>query len=389
MRNKKSIFVVFILIITVLHILMFKYTGISLPSSTLLFYYLIYLGIKQLLSIIKNLNLRQLMLINLRITLVLCLVLEFVIAFVLKWDTQPTEQKNGVYHSTYKGYFVEHFCQGYKPYSTYFQNGNDPRYIVNYNSKGLRGTIPVKEKKMNELRVAALGDSFVEGYGSPNDSTIPILIENKLKAFMNVVSVMNAGICGSNPLYEICLYNNTIKQYNPDIVLIFTNVTDIMDVEYYLHQHSIPVYEYFFATSHIFRILYGHLVGYDLSKETNCKWSKAKVKYYSNLIVEKISLLENELRMKNQRLVVVYVPLKEEITGSKKVKWSKALHTAIVQSKLTYIDLGKHYRQYFKQNINEIDNYYLQNDFHNNSLGYNLIAQIIVENLKNDILNRQ
>ena len=72
-----------------------------------------------------------------------------------------------------------------------------------------------------------MGDSFVFGFGVNNDKAIPFLLETKLneKLNENKFEVLNLGVPGHNFTIEN-KYFDRFKKFEPDIVLIGTNVTD-------------------------------------------------------------------------------------------------------------------------------------------------------------------
>lgn len=88
-----------------------------------------------------------------------------------------------------------HFIDTTYPWATWHPRNSRFRHkktcfdvIMHFNSLGTRGTIPKTEDTSNILFI---GDSFTEGFGLPEDSTLPTLISDKMD-----VPVLNLGSSG-------------------------------------------------------------------------------------------------------------------------------------------------------------------------------------------------
>ncbi|MCF8256206.1 MAG: hypothetical protein K9J06_01545 [Flavobacteriales bacterium] len=84
--------------------------------------------------------------------------------------------------------------------------------------------------KKATLRVLALGDSFTEGDGAPQDSTYPQLLQDLLnrKAGHAKYEVLNAGICGSDPVFNYRNLQDRLLHLKPDIVLQTISSHDLL-----------------------------------------------------------------------------------------------------------------------------------------------------------------
>lgn len=117
--------------------------------------------------------------------------------------------------------------------------------------------------------ILALGDSFTEGLGAPQDSTWPALL-----ARFSGQRVYNAGIMGSDPVYGLRLLQQGYFPFPYRKVVFAVNFSDLTDVvirggaERFLSDGTIryhkpplfmPVYRY----SHTFRAFLHLVLGYD------------------------------------------------------------------------------------------------------------------------------
>lgn len=103
----------------------------------------------------------------------------------------------------------------------------DQRHVV-YNSDFSRDRHFTYEKKENEIRIAAIGDSLTFGAGIKNvNDRFTNLLEAKLNAAGKNVSVYNFGVPGVDTEEEIDMYRNKVKAFNPDIIVWQYYLNDI------------------------------------------------------------------------------------------------------------------------------------------------------------------
>lgn len=97
------------------------------------------------------------------------------------------------------------------------------------NSFGYRGKDFAKEKPKSVTRIFVVGDSFTFGVGSEDDQTIPALLEKYLKRKGYNVEVVNAGAGHTSPITHYINLRDIHLQYQPDIVLLLFDLTDLWD----------------------------------------------------------------------------------------------------------------------------------------------------------------
>jgi len=243
------------------------------------------------------------------ITLVLMLALGELLARVfLTLQTIPDPPPV----STIDPYKENPYIMRARPYNHFHIPGS--RYIqarsyykVNYeiNSMGFRGP-EILPKPPGVKRLLVIGDSMVEGHGSPFSATFPYLLgENLQKEGWDVV---NLGVQGASPLY----YAKNLKRYistSPDAVLLVIFHNDIAD---------------------------------DRKKEE---------KYFSLPFIEDEALLMNGSSLTKWRLYsllrrswrsIVYSPLDETIYHNKEVTFTKEEKEFIDAIKRRLVEKGKH-----------------------------------------------
>lgn len=394
---KKYLYYLFILL-GIIHFFVLHYYGIAFFTSTIFLYYSIFLLIKRSLNIRQE-NTSTVLLFNIKFIMIICLILEFSTTYIFKLTNTYSENEKGLYLSPYKyqrQLELLHFL-GNKEVKNSWQNGHLPfeetknssqefNYHIKMNQLGLRGKLPKLQKDPYEFRILTLGDSFMEGFGVEHDTSIfTYLLEKKLQFVYANTTVVNGGICGSNPFYEIDLYRNKLKEFNPDLVLMSINIGDITDMEYIYNRQRMPMSEYLNAVSHLFRIINGMLFRNDLINEKTAESLIKKREIIVKNIVQLLIKFNNELKAENKKFVIIYIPFSKEFISDMNQP-TDFLHQSIIRSSLQVIDLKFLYSKYIKDNHKLIRDYYWQKDGHHNAKGYNLAADIVKTNLINDSL---
>jgi hypothetical protein len=102
---------------------------------------------------------------------------------------------------------------------------------VEINSDGWRGPDVEVEHPPGTLRIALLGDSFIEAFEVPFDSTVGEVVERRLTALRgSPVEVLNFGNGGYGTTQEFLTLQHEVWKYSPDLILLaVTTGNDISD----------------------------------------------------------------------------------------------------------------------------------------------------------------
>ena len=102
---------------------------------------------------------------------------------------------------------------------------------VEINSDGWRGPETALERPAGTLRIALLGDSFIEAFEVPFEQTVGEVIERRLSALRGgPVEVLNFGHGGYGTTQELLTLQHEVWKYSPDLVLLaVTTGNDISD----------------------------------------------------------------------------------------------------------------------------------------------------------------
>ncbi|MGM0650065.1 MAG: SGNH/GDSL hydrolase family protein [Bacteroidota bacterium] len=238
------------------------------------------------------------------------------------------------------------------------------------------------EAMKDKTRVLALGDSFTEGDGAHADSTWVKFIERKINR--SDYYFMNAGICGSDPVFEFYALENTLKVYKPNIVIICINHYDIKEiiirggyerftnngVEFKNGHWWEPIYAMSHLSRLFFHVKYNRLL---IPKKHYTKEANTSIQTIDSTITN----LENYSTSNSAKPIVVFHPQKYEVKQNE-----NPFESLIAKQKEkgnNVIDLYEYYQN--PEIKNNIDEYYWIKDGHHNAKGYELMAEGIYQGL--------
>jgi len=377
-RTFAGIFSLFFFLIVLIQILIFKriyiFTGLWLQLS--LFFGLLFILLKIKWFYKSNI---LLFFVSLSGTIIFLEVLLRLFQIQMTYN----EKRSGFYFfEAYHEYFMR------KPNITEFHQTPEYSFKRKTNSLGFSDIEPKNEKEDNDFLIIALGDSFTEGDGADADSTWPKFLERKIGVcdYFNY-NYLNAGFCGSDPIYQIKILEDILLSLNPDLLIVSYGYSDLYDVikrggfERFHKSGLIIKYplELFYVTSYVFRIILHNLFRYDYSLLSKSNFEKEKHKALG--ILKESMLRFNDIAEKNNfDILFVFYPVKHEIY-SEQYENFEGLITTAKNLQLNYLDLLDFYLN--QQNIDktEVYSYYWERDGHHNSKGYKAYANGVYSRL--------
>jgi len=379
------LWITFFIILTA-HILFYILKNKYLITSGICLYVvvftLVFLLVKSIIKVFKmKINITNLKIVICSVVIILSIV-EMI--FILSGYKSTYQEKRDKY------FYISHYTPDNDTWFHIWENDHNletseysyERYI---NSLGLSDVEHSVNKENSEFRIIALGDSFTEGDGTHQDSTWLKFLERELNKqdFNKELVFINAGVCGSDPFFEYVLLKDKLLKYKPDLVILMINHSDVFEVilrggmERFQPDGTIKFnkalwFEPLYAMSHISRPFF-NAFGYD--EFLIGKWENSeKPEIAEKQIFESVRDFQKLSEKHGFRLLLVINPFKYEFE-----RGESCMHSIIdeIDEKLSvdYINL----LEYF-QNVKGIgkDNYltmYWEIDGHNNSNGYEVIAE--------------
>ena len=143
-----------------------------------------------------------------------------------------TEQNMGEYVSPYRMLNASTWYHLRFPNDVSSYGEPEFDYGLRTNSLGIRDIEHPVEKPDDELRIVGLGDSFTEGQGAEYEDGYLKVLERNLNRELKRghVRVIVGGVAGSDPFYCFKLLKDKLLVYDPDLVTLTVNTTDVMDV---------------------------------------------------------------------------------------------------------------------------------------------------------------
>ncbi len=107
--------------------------------------------------------------------------------------------------------------------------------VVSTNADGLRTPFTREGFRRLSVRIACLGDSFTFGAGVQGEEAYPAMLQTLLRQRSgdNTIGVLNCGVESHSPMLQGRVLRSMAREYQPNIVLLMIDCTDIGDDHHY------------------------------------------------------------------------------------------------------------------------------------------------------------
>ncbi len=307
----------------------------------------------------------------------------------------PQEQVGGDYTDQYSGY------QNHSWYHVRQPNTEVKIITEEFQYKGLTNSIGIMDeehplkKPTGEFRIATLGDSFTEGYGSIPDSSWQAILENEINKTTDstsTIEIIRGGVAGSDPFFSYSLLRDKLIQFDPDLVLVAINNTDIGDIiagggiERFLadstvHENNGPFLRRAYMHSHLVRWFYHSFLfgNYDwlfLSRSDRERKEEEAIAQLRSLISEFITLG----RKNDSSVIFVTHPVPEEADAGEYNSSTAPIKEYLNDNNIDHIDILEAINNLPLKERKEL---YWPLDGHHTPRGYKLMGTTIAKYLQN------
>ncbi len=359
-----------------------KNQGVQIQSKYMGFV-LIGFSYSLFLTIIQRIKTQQLRLKLTISSLPIVLGLVFLEFYDLKYYTNHEYQMN-LYVPPINLYHV------YSPNSITQWTNEEYGHYRKINSQGLCDEEQTIKTDSLTNTIIGLGDSFTEGLGAHSDSTWLKFLERKiLSQSQTKYQFINAGISGSDPVYEYILLRDKLLKFKPNTVILalgyeinemiirggFERFQNDGTIKYRDKPFWYPLYK----ISGVFRLF----VRICFANEMLLPGNQVKIEEKKAINeIQSIILLFKQLGEKmNFKLVLTIYPLYKETINKKYDYWTETIKFA-QKNQIITVDLLKFYIDSVHMNKTNISNYYWPIDGHYNAKGYEKMAEGIYQSIK-------
>lgn len=384
-HKSTQIFLLFAIIMGAIHLMIFINNGnILITSGILLLIFSVYLFYLLMFFIVRmfhlSMNLAHLKMIFVSIGVSLV----FVEIFMIITGTMSTSWEKNTFFFNKSSYNFENNSWYYVRHSDRVISNDEFCHSRKINSEGLSDKEHKIQKDENEFRIMAIGDSFTEGDGAHKDSTWLKFLEYRLKQYplRRKIDYINAGVCGSDPLFEFVLFKERLYKYNPDLLVLSVNISDIDDVnvrggmERFIDDGSLrynetPWWAWIYNMSHVSRLLFNTILGYN---ELFIREGDGKFELAENEIFDCILNFQSFCDSKRVNLLVVFHPIKQEIIENK-LSLDQVYKRTKSNPKLNVLNMLDYFIVCEGISEDNVDPLYWTQDRHHNAKGYELFAK--------------
>ncbi len=265
-------------------------------------------------------------------------------------------------------------------------------YVFHTNSLGLSDK-EHPQYKAEDTVIIGLGDSFTEGVGAPADSGWLKLTEKYMAGSgERGLHFINAGVGGSDPVYEYRLLKERLLDYHPDLVVV-TLAYDIEDLicrgGYSRLDSTSPVRQKpekwwipLYGMSYIFRSFIHQFTSFNHLFLNPEEYSKARKEAVGDMILC-CNLYKSLAFEKGFRLLFVFCPLKHEVKNGRFDDWEPVMNH-LQKIEIPYVDMLAHFTA-SGMNAENLHEYYWSIDEHLNSRGYYLFAEGMIPAIDHEL----
>lgn len=261
------------------------------------------------------------------------------------------------------------------------------------NSLGLSERKVATPKPAGEFRILGLGDSFTEGDGVPFDSTWLMQLEKRLGESHpeHTWRTVNAGIGGSDPVFQTVLLRDKLLDLDADVVILSTNSSDLSDLstrggfERFRADGTVFVsdpyaWEWLYGISYTVRFFVRYLLDYSPSLNLD---RLHPIEESPRHLLKSFADIRSMLADRETQFLVVVHPLKKDFQspGYADTGMVQVLQ-GLKEGGFNYLDMKAGFEKAGIGTPQDVDGLYWPLNRHFNRHGYALYAQLVQDKLE-------
>jgi hypothetical protein len=323
-----------------------------------------------------------------RIWLLSVIILEIILRISGVLLTYP-EITDGRYISSAEQEYIKTWYWVHQPKTRINNPKKEFLFCRNVNSIGLSEK-EIEPIKKVDLRILALGDSFTEGVGTSKDSTfIQLTAKNYIKQGYSVEGI-NAGIGGSDPVYSYKLFKDKLLIYQPDILLLTINSTDVNDIsrrggfERFNSNGTTgvppPSWDWLYGCNHIARFVAHAILRYSRPFTGTRPLPQEKS---LSILINTLNKFSKLCEKQNIKLLVILQPSHKEFPDNKFQPYEgyDLVKQRLNKDKIHYFELSNYFQYEAKKSKRNLKDFFWSIDTHYNPLGYTVFANGVITKL--------
>lgn len=319
------------------------------------------------------------------IFILVCIFLEILLRVFGVNKTSEEKQLNSYFYKfqTYKTTWFH----TWPPNCTVEYGVDEFKYQNIYNELGHREKAYLDfEKDSTSIKLICLGDSFTEGDGAPYDSSWVRFFEKSLSISLDTsVKAYNAGVCGSDALFNFQMLKENLLSSNPNIIIECLNNSDIIDIYYrggperFLADGTTGApnakkWEVLFKYSYVFRALITTFTSFN-NDLINTLTIDAEEEDALKVLAKQVNETYAFCKKNNLQYYLVLMPVPSNIEN-------RNFH--IFESLPNYLDkeiplINLYPKLYAKYDSLDIEHYSWERNGHFNGKGYQVLSNAIFE----------
>ncbi|MDA9120727.1 hypothetical protein N9J52_01685 [Flavobacteriales bacterium] len=261
------------------------------------------------------------------------------------------------------------------------------------NSEGVLDVEHSMSKKDGTVRWLSAGDSFTENCCAPFDSSWTKLVEKAVGSCVPFpFEHINQAFAGSDPVHEFAKFRDLFVQYEPDIVSLSINTSDLSDVMVrgnyaFRYEHADngyrlkegPWWETLYAMSFVVRaVVHGPMrLNHLFMTDEEYKQEHSKL---VDAFADILKRFKEETTVRDIKFFVIFHPTAAELRNG--VFGMQPIIEKATELRIPHINLYERYSQ-IGVDSSDLNRYYYPIDGHHTGLGNYLWAQSILPDVVN------